>query len=301
MHFGIDLGGTKTEIVVLDADWREIHRKRMPSAQGSYAATLTLLHDLVVNTEAQFGSAQTFGIGIPGAISPLTGRIKNANSTWLIGHPLKPDLEAMLQRPVVIANDADCFVLSEAKGGAGKGFTSVFGVILGTGVGGGWYINDRLVSGPNALSGEWGHNPLPWMRTDEHAQRCYCGKSGCIETWLSGPALLQRYNRDAATAAPSAHAIVQASLQGEDLAQQHMQHYFDLLARALASVINVLDPAVIVLGGGLSNIDAIYPQLATRLPEYVFGGECSTPIRKARHGDSSGVLGAAWLGKTEAG
>lgn len=300
MYFGIDLGGTKTEIVVLDANWREIHRRRLPSAQGSYEATLALLQNLVLDTEARCGSAKTLGIGIPGAISPQTGRIKNANSTWLIGHPLKPDLEALLQRPVVIANDADCFVLSEAKDGAGKGFTSVFGVILGTGVGGGWYINDKLVRGPNAISGEWGHNPLPWPGLNEVAQPCYCGKSGCIETWLSGPALLQRYNRDAIKPAPTVHAIVEASQQGEPLAQHHMQHYFDLLARALASVINVLDPEVIVLGGGLSNIDASYPQLAIRLPEYVFGGECSTPIRKARHGDSSGVLGAAWLGNTQA-
>jgi fructokinase len=296
MHIGIDLGGTKTEIVVLDEHWQEIHRKRVPSAQGCYDATLALLRDLVRDTEALFGAAQTLGIGIPGAISPQTGRIKNANSTWLIGHPFKEDLEALLQRPVVIANDADCLVLSEAKSGAAKGFASAFGVILGTGVGGGWFVNGKLVSGPNAISGEWGHNPLPWTHADEPALPCYCGKSGCIETYLSGPALLQRYNGEASIPATSVNTIVHASQQGEALAQTQMQHYFDQLARALASVINVLDPEMIVLGGGLSNIDAIYPQLTKRLPAYVFGGECTTPIRKAQHGDSSGVLGAAWLG-----
>lgn len=296
MHFGIDLGGTKTEIVVLDAQWREIHRRRVPSAQGCYDATLALLRELVLSTEALFGVAQTLGLGIPGAISPQTGRIKNANSTWLIGHPFKNDLEALLQRPVVIANDADCFVLSEAKAGAAKGFATVFGIILGTGVGGGWVINNRLVSGPNAISGEWGHNPLPWTHVDEAALPCYCGKSGCIETFLSGPSLLRRYNEAASMPATSVDAIVYASQQGETLAQVQLQRYYDQLARALAGVINVLDPEVIVFGGGLSNIDAIYPQLVTRLPAYVFGSECTTPIVKAQHGDSSGVLGAAWLG-----
>lgn len=296
MHFGIDLGGTKTEIVVLDAQWREIHRRRVPSAQGCYDATLTLLRDQVLNTEALFGAAQTLGLGIPGAIAPQTGRIKNANSTWLIGHPFKSDLEALLQRPVVIVNDADCFVLSEAKAGAAQGYATAFGVILGTGVGGGWYVNGKLVRGPNAISGEWGHNPMPWNHSDEVALPCYCGKAGCIETILSGPALLRRYNEAASMPATSVSAIVHASQQGETLAQAHLQRYCDQLARALASVINVLDPEVIVLGGGLSNIDDIYPQLATRLPAYVFGGECTTPIVKAQHGDSSGVLGAALLG-----
>ncbi len=296
MHLGIDLGGTKTEIVALAADKSILWRHRVASPQHDYPATLRTIQSLVETAEQQFGAASSLGIGIPGALSPHTRRVKNANSTWLIGQPLQTDLEQSLQRPVALANDADCFTLSEAMNGAARGYRSVFGVILGTGVGGGFYLNDRLVQGPNAISGEWGHNPLPWRREDESARPCYCGKAGCIETFLSGPGFAAQHHLLHPDQAMRSEEIVRLARQAQSAAKVSLNRYIDQLARALASVINTIDPEIIVLGGGMSNIQELYAGVSERLPRYVFGGECSTPICEALHGDSSGVLGAAWLG-----
>jgi predicted NBD/HSP70 family sugar kinase len=271
LRIGIDLGGTKIEALALDAGGAEVFRERVPTPRGDYAATVAAVAALV----REIG-AGTVGIGIPGALSRVTGLVKNANSTWLIGKPLKQDLEKVLGREVRIANDANCFALSEAVDGAAKGAEVVFGVILGTGVGGGIIINGRVWEGPNAIAGEWGHNPLPAPQpADLPLRKCYCGRAGCIETYLSGPAL----ERDKAGLA-------------ED---ESISRYEERLARSLAAVINVLDPDAIVLGGGLSNIGRLYestPRLWTR---YVFSDHVATRIVRAAHGDSSGVRGAAWL------
>lgn len=303
MHIGIDLGGTKTEIAVIASDSKILIRKRIPSIQGSYVATLDALHYLISQAEHEAGVKCTIGIGIPGAVSPDTGLIKNANSTWLIGHDLAADLEIRLQRQVRIANDADCFTLSEATDGAVKDYHSVFGVILGTGVGGGICINKKLLFGPNAIAGEWGHNPLPWPSSSElPGHKCYCGKHGCIESWLSGPALEREYHLaserlQTASVPLAAWQIGRAHMnENDESANQCMKAYCDRLARGLASVINILDPHAIVLGGGLSNIDAIYATVTTILPAYVFSDQVNTRIIKNYHGDSSGVRGAAWLG-----
>lgn len=301
MHLGVDLGGTKTEVIVLDKHSEELFRKRVPSPQGSYEQTLTCINELIKLAETSAGKQCSIGIGIPGAIDPDTQCVKNANSTWLIGHPLQQDLETKLSRPITLANDADCFALSEASDGAGKGFGTVFGVILGTGVGGGLVCNGQLLSGPNAICGEWGHNPLPVFSPEniaaewqgEQLKSCYCGKHNCIETFLSGPGMASRYMLASHT---SSHDIIQAMREGEPQAQQYFERYLDQLARALASVINMLDPSCIVLGGGMSNIDELYPALPKYLSQYIFSDTLKTPIRRAQHGDSSGVRGAAWLG-----
>lgn len=290
LKLGIDLGGTKVEIIALE-NGRQRLRQRVATPQGDYHKTLALIASLVESCEQQLGATGSLGLAIPGARSPDHGRIKNANSTCLIGHDLQGDLEQLLQRPLRIANDADCFTLSEARDGAGAGAASVFGVILGTGVGGGLMIHGRLLSGPNAIAGEWGHNPLPWRRAEDGpAQRCYCGKEDCIETFLSGPGWAARSGLNL-----DAHAIVVASQAGQAQAQQALSDYCDQLARGLASVINLLDPEVIVLGGGLSNIPALYSQVEPLLPRYVFSDRVNTRLRQAAHGDSSGVRGAAWL------
>lgn len=292
MRLGIDLGGTKIEAVVLDNTGHVCFRQRIATPQGDYQGTLNAMCALVNNAKAHTQNHLSIGIGIPGALSPSTGKVKNANSVCLIGQPLKEDLEALLGQPVRIANDADCFALSEAVDGAGKDAQSVFGVILGTGVGGGICIRQQLVSGPNRISGEWGHNPLPWMAEhDLPAPACYCGKHGCIETYLSGPGFSATFTDT--TLAPAdiwAHAAA-----GNVAAQQHCERYIDRLARSLASVINILDPEVIVLGGGLSNIEALYAQLPNALEPYVFSDTVNTPIKAAMYGDASGVRGAAWL------
>lgn len=266
-RIGIDLGGTKTEALALDAAGREVFRRRVPTPRGDYAATLKTIAALV----AEAGEG-TVGVGIPGALSHATGLVKNANSTWLIGKPLKEDLERVLGREVRIANDANCFALSEATDGAGAGAEVVFGAILGTGVGGGIVLRGRLVDGANSIAGEWGHNPLPLPRGEDMPLRpCYCGREGCIETYLCGPAL----ERDGGDAA--------------------LDVYCERLARALGGVINILDPDVIVLGGGVSNIARLYDEVPKLWPRHVFSDHISTRLLPPKHGDSSGVRGAAWL------
>ncbi|VXB43532.1 manno(fructo)kinase [Pseudomonas sp. 8AS] len=290
LRFGIDLGGTKTEIIALQGSDERL-RRRLPTPQGDYQASLQTIARLVREAEQQLGASGSVGIGIPGTRSPDHGRIKNANSVCLIGQDLQGDLEDLLQRPVRLANDADCFALSEASDGAGAGADSVFGVILGTGVGGGIVIHGRLLGGPNAIAGEWGHNALPWRSpADGPARRCYCGLDDCIETFLSGPgwAAHSGLGLNAAQLAAAAEA-------GEAAAQQALQRYCEQLARGLATVINLLDPHVIVLGGGLSNIHALYAQVPPLLVRHVFSDQVNTRLLPARHGDSSGVRGAAWL------
>lgn len=289
-RFGIDLGGTKTEIIALKGTDERL-RERLPTPQGDYQATLETIAGLVRSAERQLGGSGSVGVGIPGTRSPDHGRIKNANSTCLIGQDLQGDLEALLHRPVRLANDADCFALSEASDGAGAGASSVFGVILGTGVGGGIVISGRLLSGPNAVAGEWGHNSLPWRTSaDGPPRRCYCGLDDCIETFLSGPGWAAR-----SELGMSATQLAEAASRGAPSASQAVQRYCEQLARALASVINMLDPQVIVLGGGLSNMPQLYQQVPPLLVRNVFSDQVNTRLLQARHGDSSGVRGAAWL------
>lgn len=290
LRLGIDLGGTKTEIVALEGSEERL-RQRLPTPQGDYQATLQTIVQLVRDAERQLGATGSLGVGIPGTRSPDHGRIKNANSTCLIGQDLQGDLERRLERPVRLANDADCFALSEATDGAGAGAASVFGVILGTGVGGGIVIHGRLLQGPNAIAGEWGHNALPWRSTaDGPARRCYCGLDDCIETFLSGPAWAARSELGL-----DATQLADAALRAEPAAVAATQRYCEQLARALASVINIIDPEVIVLGGGLSNMPALYREVPRLLDHHVFSDQVNTRLVQARHGDSSGVRGAAWL------
>ncbi|MDZ4381817.1 MAG: ROK family protein [Parvibaculum sp.] len=294
MRIGIDLGGTKIEAIALDSTGNELARKRIPSPR-SYDATIAAIRDLVAALEAETGEQGTVGIGMPGAVSPATGLVKNANSTWLIGHPFGRDLEAALGREVRLANDADCFALSEATDGAAAGAKTVFGVILGTGVGGGLVVNGALLSGPNAIAGEWGHNSLPFVLADEMpGPDCYCGKKGCIETWVSGPGFAADYMRDTREAL-SPEAIVAAAEAGNRPARLALRRYADRLARALAHVIDILDPHAIVLGGGMSNIAALYDEVPSRWGAYVFSDTVATPLLRHKHGDASGVRGAAWL------
>ena len=294
MRIGIDLGGTKIEAIAIDGA-TELRRRRVAAPRGDYAATIAAVRDLVDAIERDLNAAGTVGIGIPGAISSVTGLVKNANSTWLIGHPLDRDLEQALQRPVRVTNDANCFALSEATDGAGQGLQTVFGVILGTGTGGGVVVNGRVIEGRHRIAGEWGHNPLPWPQNGEHpGPPCYCGRFGCIETFLSGPGLSAAY---AAITGQRAEAAEIAALaeSGDAAAGRTLDIYENRLARALASIINVLDPDVIVLGGGLSNISRLYRRVPPLLKAFVFSDSADTPIVAARHGDSSGVRGAAWL------
>lgn len=294
MKIGIDLGGTKTEIAAFDASVTEVVRQREPTPVNNYKATLALIEQLIAKAEAALGTKATIGIGTPGALSPSTGLMRNSNSTCLNQQPLKIDLEHLLGREVRLANDANCFALSEAVDGAAAGAASVFGVIIGTGVGGGIVIQGRVIDGPNAITGEWGHNALPWPADDERpGDACYCGKRGCIETFLSGPGLARDYARHSG-ATRSAEAI--ASLGSHDTqAAQALARYEERLARALASIINVLDPEVIVLGGGLSNIDRLYKNIPELWGKWVFSDSVRTRLVRNLHGDSSGVRGAAWL------
>ncbi|MDX1299718.1 MAG: ROK family protein [Pseudomonas sp.] len=290
LKLGIDLGGSKVEIIALD-DGRQLLRRRAPTPQGDYLQTVELIARLVEECEHELGRRGSVGVGIPGTRSPDHGRIKNANSQCLIGEDLQGDLEQRLNRPVRLANDADCFALSEACDGAGAGAASVFGVILGTGVGGGLVVHQQLLSGPNGIAGEWGHNPLPWRRNEDGpSRRCYCGKDDCIETFLSGPGWAARSNLGL-----DASALTRAAQAGEPAAQQAFGRYCEQLARGLAAVINLIDPHVIVLGGGLSNSSALYSEVIPLLPRYVFSDQVNTRLLQARHGDSSGVRGAAWL------
>jgi len=290
LRLGIDLGGTKTEIIALEGSDERL-RRRLPTPQGDYPATLRTIARLVREAEVELGRQGSVGIGIPGTRSPDHGQIKNSNSVCLIGQDLQGDLERLLQRPVHLANDADCFTLSEASDGAGAGASSVFGVILGTGVGGGIVIHGRPLAGPNAIAGEWGHNPLPWRTPEDGpARRCYCGLDDCIETFLSGPGWAARSDLGLQAA-----ELAELARRGEPAADQALATYCEHLARALASVINILDPEVIVLGGGLSNIPALYERVPPLLVRHVFSDQVNTRLVRARHGDSSGVRGAAWL------
>jgi fructokinase len=296
VQIGIDLGGTKIEGIALEANTTVAVRRRVLTPRDDYAGTLDAIARLVAEMEAEAGRTGSVGMGIPGVVSRATGLVKNANSTWLIGRPLLADLEARLARPVRIANDANCFTLSEAIDGAGRGAETVFGVILGTGVGGGIAIRQRIHEGPNQIAGEWGHNPLPWMTDAERASapECYCGKSGCVETFLSGPGF-ERDHAFLSGSHGSSRDIVRAAAAGDLHAMEALERYQDRLARALAVVINMLDPDVIVLGGGMSNLPALPPAVSALLPRYVFSDMVLTRVAVNVHGDSSGVRGAAWL------
>ncbi len=300
IRLGIDLGGTKIEGIVLDARGRTLARRRVATPREDYGATVAAVAGLVAALENEAGLRGSVGVGIPGAVSPKTGRIKNANSTWLNGTPFDRDLAAALGRPVRLANDANCFALSEAIDGAAAGAAVVFGVILGTGVGGGVVIDGKALTGRNAIAGEWGHNPLPWPRDEERpGPACYCGKRGCIETFLSGPGLARDYAAGGGSQA-SPEEVVTRSEAGEAAALAALDRYEDRLARGLAQVVDLLDPDVIVLGGGLSNLPRLYHSLPARLQAYVFSDRVDTELRPPRFGDSSGVRGAAWLwGKDE--
>lgn len=300
-RFGVDLGGTKIALVALDHSGRVLVRKRVPTPRGDYAATISAIATLVEVAERELDVLASVGVGTPGAPSRVDGLMKNCNSVVLNGRPLAADLAARLGRPVRIANDADCFALSEAADGAASGLGVVFGVILGTGVGGGIVVDGRLLRGPNAISGEWGHNALPWPHALElPGPACYCGRRGCLETWLSGPALSREAaraggGRDSSAEADDAAAVVRRAQAGDDRAQAALAAWFDRLARGLAMVINLLDPDAIVLGGGLSAIDATYAEVPRLWGRHVFSDRVDTVLLRPAHGDDSGVLGAARL------
>jgi predicted NBD/HSP70 family sugar kinase len=294
-RLGVDLGGTKIELAALDAAGSIAFRERVATPAGDYAGTLEAIERLVRGADARLGEAARVGIAMPGALSLETGRIKNANSTCLNGRPLKQDLERALAREVRLANDANCFALSEAVDGAARGARVVFGVILGTGVGGGIVVDRRVLEGANAIAGEWGHNPLPLPQPeDEPLPACYCGRRGCIETYLSGPALAADYLR-ASGQAMQADAIAARAEAGDPACRAALERYVTRLARSLASVINLLDPDVIVLGGGLSNIRTLYTSVPGTWGAHVFSDTVRTRLAAPVHGDSSGVRGAAWL------
>ncbi len=294
-RLGVDLGGTKIEIIALDASGEVCLRHRVDTPRGDYPATLESIAGLVRFAEQQLGCTASLGICTPGAVSPATGLLKNSNSVCLNGKPLLQDLQRSLQRDVRIANDADCFVLSEATDGCAAGAASVFGVIVGTGTGGGLFINGQLLAGPNAIAGEWGHNPLPWpMQSELPGADCYCGKRGCIETWLSGPGMQRDYQRVTGKALTS-DVIAALDKQGDVAAAACLDRYVDRMARALASIINIVDPEVITLGGGIGNIDRLYTDVPDRWGRYVFSDRVGTRLERPVFGDSSGVRGAAWL------
>ena len=292
LRMGIDFGGTKVEYAVLDALGGIILRRRMPTPPG-YGEAVQALSALVLQTEAELGQSVTVGIGIPGVISPATGLVKNANSICLNGHALDRDIAGVLGRAVRIENDANCFALSEASDGAGAGASVVFGVIIGTGCGAGITVDGRVVPGRHRIAGEWGHNPLPWARAEEFPlPRCWCGKDGCLETLVAGPALA----RDAdGPGANDASGLPARATAGDGAAVAALARHADRLARGLAQVVNLLDPDVIVLGGGLSNMDHLYDQLPRLMARHVFSDVATTPVLRNVHGDSSGVRGAAWL------
>src|SRR5262245_53021956 len=295
MRIGVDLGGTKIEAVALDRDGRERARRRVPTPRDRYALTLAAITTLVEGLERETGEPARVGIGMPGTLSPATGLVKNANSVWLNGRPLRQDLERLLHRPLRFANDANCFALSEARDGAGAGGRVVFGVILGTGTGGGIVVDGRVLTGPNAVAGEWGHNPLPWPRADERpGPACYCGRSGCVETFLSGPGIA-RDHLAATGEALDTTTIAARAAEGDAPCETTLGRYEERLARALATVVNLLDPDVIVLGGGLSNLARLYHRVPEQWGAWVFSDRVDTPLRPPAHGDSSGVRGAAWL------
>lgn len=299
IRIGIDLGGTKTEGLVLDRSGNQLARRRVPTPQGDYDGTIRTIGELVAALEAEAGGTATVGVGIPGIVSPATGLVKNANSTWLIGRPFDRDLAAALGRPVRVENDANCLAVSEAADGAGAGCGVVFAAILGTGCGGGIVVHGRPLSGRNAVAGEWGHNSLPWPRGDENpGPACYCGKTGCLESFVSGPGFAADY-RGATGEALTAEEIVARATAGDAACGAALDRLCDRLARGLAAIVNVLDPDVIVLGGGLSNVEALYTALPPLIERWSFSDHIDTPVRRAVHGDSSGVRGAAWLWRPE--
>jgi fructokinase len=295
MRIGLDLGGTKIEAVALDAAGATRARRRVATPRDDYAATLRAIAGLAEEVERETGERGTVGIGMPGAISPATGLVKNANSVWLNGQPFDRDLTRVMGRPLRFANDANCFALSEATDGAAAGGRVVFGVIVGTGTGGGIVVDGRILTGPNAIAGEWGHNPLPWPREGEWpGPPCYCGKSACIETFLSGPGLARDY-REATGSAIGAHDVATRAAAGEAAAEAALVRYEDRMARALAGVVNILDPDVIVLGGGISQLSRLYTNVPPLLAQYAFSDALANRLVPPAHGDSSGVRGAAWL------
>jgi len=299
VRIGVDLGGTKIEAAAFDREGALRERRRVATPREDYEATLRAIAELVTGIERALGSGGSVGVGMPGAISPASGLVKNANSTWLNGRPLSEDLERLLGRPVRFANDANCFALSEASDGAGAGAGAVFGVIVGTGTGGGLVVRGRIWSGANAVAGEWGHNPLPWPQAGEWpGPPCYCGRSGCIETFLSGPGLA-RDHREAGGERLDPAAIVARAAAGDAAAEAALRRYEARMARAFASVINVLDPDVIVLGGGLSNLSRLYESVPRLWGPWVFSDRVDTRLLPPFHGDSSGVRGAAWLWSPE--
>ncbi|HKW33559.1 MAG TPA: fructokinase [Candidatus Acidoferrum sp.] len=299
LRIGVDLGGTKIEFVALEHNGAELHRHRIATPRHDYEGTVRAIADGVKEMENQLGRSATVGVGIPGTVSARTGLVKNANSTWLNGKPFDKDLSRALEREVRCANDANCLAVSEATDGAGAGRHIVFAVILGTGCGGGIAVDGRVHRGSNGVAGEWGHNILPWMRADEFpGPACYCGKNGCIETWISGTGLEKDYERTTKTPLRGPEILAQCDA-GEPAALAALERFEDRLTRGLAGVINLLDPDIIVMGGGASQISRIYKNVPSRLNQYVFGEEADTPLVPAKHGDSSGVRGAAWLWPSE--
>lgn len=300
MRFGIDLGGTKTEIIALDDDGLERHRERVDTDAGNYDAIVATIAALVLRAEAKLGTSGTVGVGLPGTVSAKTGFVKNANTNVLNGRPLDRDLGRALHREVRCMNDANCLALSEAVDGAAAGKRVVFAVILGTGCGAGVAIDGKPWAGVNLVAGEFGHNPLPWMTPDEYpGPACWCGRSSCIEKWISGTGFADDYARHAAASAGATRLkgpqIVALARSGDAVARAALDRYTSRLTRSLAHVVNLLDPDVIVLGGGMSNVEELYEPVRRGLPSYVFGGEAETPVVRNVHGDSSGVRGAAWL------
>ncbi|MBI28404.1 MAG: Fructokinase [Alphaproteobacteria bacterium MarineAlpha5_Bin11] len=295
MRIGIDLGGTKTEALLIDDKGNELFSKRIPSEQ-SYQGAINDIANLVNEIENKFSKVKSVGIGMPGAVSPETSLIKGANSTWINGKPFRSDLESKLKRSISLENDANCFALSEAVDGAGKDFQVVFGVIIGTGTGGGIVINKKIHKGKSLSAGEFGHNSLPRSNDNEIklAKQCYCGLNGCIESFLSGPGFTYIYNKTHSTSLSTVE-IVELSKKNDEKALQALESYVDRLARSLSDVINILDPDIVVLGGGMSNIDYIYKNINKVLQKYVFSNEGYTKVLKNVHGDSGGVRGAAWL------
>jgi fructokinase len=295
IRIGVDLGGTKIEFVALEGGGRELHRHRIATPRFDYEGTVQAIKEAVEGIEKELGRTATVGVGIPGTVSTKTGLVKNANSTWLNGKPFDKDLSRALGREVRCANDANCLAVSEATDGAGAGKHVVFAVILGTGCGGGIAVDGRVHSGLNGVAGEWGHNTLPWMRAEEYpGPACYCGRNGCIETWVSGTGLEADYER-ATKISLKGPEIIARSAAGEPAALAALERLEDRLTRGLAQVINLIDPDVIVMGGGVSQIPQLYQNVPARLKEYVFGKEADTPVVPAKHGDASGVRGAAWL------
>ena len=295
LRIGVDLGGSKIEFVALDSDGRELHRHRVPTPRGDYDGTIRAIKEGVKGIEAELRRSASVGVGIPGTISGIAHTVKNANSTWINGRPFDRDLSAALNREVRCANDANCLAVSEATDGAGSGKRVVFAVILGTGCGGGLAIEGRVHNGRNGVAGEWGHTTLPWMRADEFpGPDCYCGFRGCIETWISGTGLEADYQRATKTILKGKEIIARCEA-GEAAAVASVERYEDRLTRSLAQMVNILDPDIIVLGGGVSQVPRLYKNVPQRLKGYVFGKEADTPVAAAKHGDASGERGAAWL------